>query len=198
MLVAGIKSKPVSTTLKPDPSGLYHLLVGQGSGGEALLRLLRAMPAGAEVHVLYATEPFSGKDWSEQLGESWSDLRVFPTQAEIVSKLDGTLSRCITGTRLYIAGSESFIGSAVQIAMTHHLNSDELQCEHCGSTARRVYCIHCRTLNEKVTTNIATCTGCSRHLLVGNHYSGRLGAYMGVMVDAEAPGELPSIEEVFV
>lgn len=129
---------------------------------------------------------------------SWSDLRVFPTQAEIVSKLDGTLSGCVIGTRLYIAGSESFIGSAVQIAMKHHLNSDALQCEHCGSTARRVYCLHCRTLNEKVTTNIATCAGCSRHLLVRDHYSGRLGAYMGVMVDAEVPGELPSIEEVFV
>ena len=68
MLVTGIKSKPVYTTLKPAPSGLYHLLVGQGSGGEALLRLLREMPAGIEVHVLYATEPFSGKDCSKRAG----------------------------------------------------------------------------------------------------------------------------------
>ncbi len=89
MLVTGIKSKPVYTTLKPDPSGLYHLLVGQGSGGEALLRLLREMPAGVEVHVLYATEPFSGKDCSKQLRASWSDLRIFPTQATSIFEPDG-------------------------------------------------------------------------------------------------------------
>ena len=197
MLVTGIKSKPVYTTLTPDPSGLYHLLVGQSSGGEALLRLLKKMPAGAKVDVLYTLEPLSGKDWNEQLRARWSDLCIFSTQAEIVSTLDDTLSNCVMGTRLYIAGSESFIGSAVQMAMTHHLNSDELQCEHSGSAARRVYCIHCRMLNEKVTTNITTCTGCRCHLLVRDHYSGRLSAYMGVMVDAEMPGELPSIKEVF-
>jgi len=40
MLITGIKSRPVYTTLRPDPGGRFHLLVGQGSGGEALLRLL--------------------------------------------------------------------------------------------------------------------------------------------------------------
>lgn len=80
MLVTGIKSKPVYTTLKPAPSGLYHLLVGQGSGGEALLRLLREMPAGVEVHVLYATEPFSGKDCSKRTAVN-SCVRAGPTCA---------------------------------------------------------------------------------------------------------------------
>jgi hypothetical protein len=41
------------------------------------------------------------------------------------------------------------------------------------------------------------CAGCGRHLFVRDHYSRRLAAYMGVMADAEAPGELPPIEEVF-
>jgi hypothetical protein len=102
------------------------------------------------------------------------------------------------GTRLYVAGSESFLGSAVQVAMKYNLNRYEVQCEHCGSAARRVYCIHCKTSNENVRTNIVKCAGCGRHLLVRDHYSRRLAAYMGVMADAEAPGELPPIEEVFV
>ena len=63
--------------------------------------------------------------------------------------------------------------------------------------ARRVFCIHCQASNENVKTNVAKCTGCGRHLLVRDHYSRRLGAYMGVMVDAEAPGEVPPIKEVF-
>jgi hypothetical protein len=34
-------------------------------------------------------------------------------------------------------------------------------------------------------------------LFVRDHFSRRLGAYMGLMVDAESPGELPEIEEIY-
>src|SRR5262249_27061056 len=101
------------------------------------------------------------------------------------------------GTRLYVAGSESFLGSAVRVALKYNLNSDEVQCAHCGSAARRVYCIHCKASNEGGKTNIVKCAGCGRHLFVRDHYSRRLAAYMGVRADAEAPGELPPIQEVF-
>ena len=67
MLITGIKSRPIYTTLAPDLGGRYHLLIGQGSGGEALLRLLKEMPDGANVHVHYAMESLSGTDRSEQL-----------------------------------------------------------------------------------------------------------------------------------
>ena len=49
MLVTGIKSRPIYTTLSPDPCGRYHFLIGQGSGGDALLRLLKEMPDEAAV-----------------------------------------------------------------------------------------------------------------------------------------------------
>jgi len=67
-----------------------------------------------------------------------------------------------------------------------------------GTLARRVYCIHCRATTENVRTNIVRCVECERWLLVRDHYSRRLAAYMGVMVDAEAPGELPPLKEVFL
>jgi hypothetical protein len=41
-------------------------------------------------------------------------------------------------------------------------------------------------------TNIVQCVGCERWLLVRDHYSRRLAAYMGVMVDAEVPGRIAS------
>ena len=157
------------------------------------------MPDGADMHVLYAIESLSSTDRSEcpPLHGTCPTLQIFSTQAEAVGALDGTLAGCVMGTRLYIAGSESFIGSAVQVAMKYNLNGDEVQREHCGSAARRVYCIHCKASNENVKTNVVKCIGCGRHLLVRDHYSRRLAAYMGVMVDAEAPGELPPIKEVF-
>jgi hypothetical protein len=49
-----------------------------------------------------------------------------------------------------------------------------------------------------VRTNIVRCVGCERWLLVRDHYSRRLAAYMGVMADAEVPGELPPLAEVFL
>lgn len=198
MTFAGIKSRPVYRRLAPDLGGRYHLLAGQGAGGAALLKLLDGLLREADVHVLYAQESRSGNDRSEALRlRGLADLRVFATQAEAVSALDHALAVAVMGTRLYIAGSESFIGSAVQVAHVYNLNADEVQSEHCGTAARRVYCVHCQAANEDVTTNIVTCRGCGRHLLVRDHYSRRLAAYMGVMADAESPGELPPIVEVF-
>lgn len=198
MLVTGIKSKPTYTTLVPDLGGRYHLFIGQGSGGEALLRVLEEMPGDADLHVIYCRESTSGNDHGARLQAlGLADLRLYPTIAEAVEALDATLAHCVMGTRVYIVGSESFIGSCVQVTTNYNLNADEVQREHRGSAARRVYCIHCKTQNEDVRTNIVDCAGCGRHLLVRDHYSRRLAAFMGVMVDAEAPGEVPPIEEVF-
>jgi len=198
MLITGIKSRPVYTTFAADLGGRFHLLVGQGSGGAALVRLLGELPGEADRRVLYAAESFSGRDQSDALMSAGSpDTRVFPTQAEALAELSATLSACAMGTRLYVAGSESFIGSAVRVATGFGMGSDEVQCEHLGTAARRVYCVHCRVSNEDVTTNVAPCGGCGRHLLVRDHYSRRLAAHMGVMIDAEVPGDLPPIREVF-
>jgi hypothetical protein len=48
-----------------------------------------------------------------------------------------------------------------------------------------------------VKTNIVKCAHCGTNLLVRDHYSKRLAAFQGVCVDAEVPGELPEIVEVF-
>ncbi len=194
MLVTGIKSRPTYTELKPDRDGRQHVLVGQGNGSETLIRVLQGLsPQGAEVVVIYTGKSFPAD--LALLGVREAHLR--PTEAEAVADLNRTLAECFMGTRVYIAGSESFIGSCVQVTSSYALNADEVQCERCGSAARRVYCIHCKASNEKVTNNIVACVGCARHLLVRDHYSRRLAAFMGVMVDAEVPGDLPKIEERF-
>jgi hypothetical protein len=42
------------------------------------------------------------------------------------------------GTRLYVAGPESFMGLVMRIARQFNLNKDEVRAEECGSLARRV------------------------------------------------------------
>lgn len=198
MLISGIKSKPVYTTLEPDLGGRHHLLVGQGSGGDALLRLLAQLPDGADFQVLYAADSLSGVERSDALSaRGLAARRVFASAAELLAELDRVLAGCFMGTRLYVAGSESFLGLVAQLAEKYNLTGHEVQREQCGSAARRVYCVHCKTSLENVTRNIVRCTLCGRHLVVRDHYSRRLAAYMGVMADAESPGELPPIEERF-
>jgi hypothetical protein len=126
------------------------------------------------------------------------DVSVFDDAATLLQTFRVVLDESLMGTRLYVAGPESFIGRAMQIALRFDLNKDEIRAEEIGTLARRVYCVHCRSTTENVRTNIVRCTGCERWLLVRDHYSRRLAAYMGVMVDAEVPGELPAIREIYL
>jgi hypothetical protein len=126
-----------------------------------------------------------------------AEVRTYGDAQALLDDYRRLLEAASMGLRLYVAGPESFIGLAMQLALEFNLNQDEIRAEECGTRARRVRCVHCRETTEDVHTNIVRCVGCARWLLVRDHYSRRLAAYMGVMVDAEAPGELPPIQESF-
>jgi dimethylamine monooxygenase subunit C len=230
MLASGIKSKPIYSPLRADTRGRYHLMLGRGPGGVALLRVLGELKAAApallkDTRVLFvpdaapdtrgasnsvatgvavhesaapnstAIDALRTVEQLRQMGPA--GVQPFPDATALLSEFRSVLDQSLMGTRLYVAGPESFIGLAMRIALEFNLNKDEIRAEEMGTLARRVYCVHCRTTTEEVRTNIVRCIGCERWLLVRDHYSRRLAAYMGVMVDAEAPGELPSIQEVY-
>ena len=197
MLVTGIKSKPVYTPLAPDLRGRYHLMVGHGVGSEPLLRVLRDLRAAAPESGARTRVLIVGSSEEQFRAAGAADVSLFEREEELLTRLQDVLNHAVMGTRLYVAGPESFMGLVMRIARHFNLNKDEVRAEECGSLARRVYCIHCQTATENVTTNIAQCKDCKRWLLVRDHYSSRLAAYMGVMVDAEAPGERPEVKEVF-
>ncbi|MDP9011970.1 MAG: hypothetical protein M3O41_04795 [Pseudomonadota bacterium] len=201
MLITGIKSKPVYAPLRADPAGRYHLMLGFGPGAAALLRVLGEMRSSAP-QALEATRLLIVPE-TPQTGDQFkpfglAELNQFAGAASLLETFRTVLDRSLMGTRLYVAGPESFIGLAMQIALEFDLNKDEIRAEEMGSLARRVYCVHCRATSEAVRTNIVRCAGCERWLLVRDHYSRRLAAYMGVMVDAEAPGELPPVKEIYL
>jgi hypothetical protein len=203
MLITGIKSKPVYAPLQPDLRGRYHLMVGHGVGGEPLLRVLgdlqtAAPSSGAHTQILYVTDAAAADSITGQIRSAKvANVRLFESGDELLAAFQSVLAGSLMGTRLYVAGPESFMGLVMRIALQFNLNKDEIRAEECGTLARRVYCIHCCSATENVRTNITQC-GCGRWLVVRDHYSRRLAAYMGVMVDAEAPGELPPVKEVFL
>ena len=209
MLVTGIKSKPVYAPLQADTRGRYHLMVGMGVGAAPLLRVIAEMPSAAvqQTQVLYVPDGGAADAAAAQSSAPEVDrftaaavgrVQAFPGTPVLLDAFRSTLEKSLMGTRLYVAGPESFIGLVMKIALEFNLNKDEIRAEECGTLARRVYCIHCRVTTENVRTNIVRCVECDRWLLVRDHYSRRLAAYMGVMVDAEAPGELPQLVEVFL
>jgi dimethylamine monooxygenase subunit C len=217
MLVTGIKSKPVYAPLQADTRGRYHLMLGMGVGAAPLLRVIAEMGAAAPLglqntQVLFVPDaaaapaaaapaeaaPAGAAAAVERFRVAVGNVQAFPTTPALLGEFRSTLEKSLMGTRLYVAGPESFIGLVMKIALEFNLNKDEIRAEECGTLARRVYCIHCRATTENVRTNIVRCVECDRWLLVRDHYSRRLAAYMGVMADAEAPGELPPLKEVFL
>ena len=197
MLITGIKSRPVYDRLAPFPDALLHLVVGQGSGGSAMSRLLAEMPPGAEVEVMYSTESFTGQNHLAALkAAAPGACEGFGSNAALAEALHVRLARAFMGTRLYLAGSESFIGLAMKVARQFDLNADEVLREHCGSLVRRVWCVHCDTYSENITQRVFSCSGCGKPLVVRDHYSRLMGAFMGVQGDAEVPGELPEASDL--
>ena len=199
MLITGIKSRPVYDELAPMANGLTHVVAAQGSGGGPLLRLLGMMTPEqtASTTVLYSTESFTGQNHLVALKAfSTAALLVFASNTEAVAGLDTLLAGTTMGTRLYLSGSEGFIGTSMQVATRYGLNRDEVLREHAGSFVRRVWCAHCSHYSENVARRVFECPGCGRALVVRDHYSSRLAAFQGVKADGEVAGELPDDEEL--
>lgn len=191
-----IRSKPIYTSLLWHEKATSHLVVAQGQGGMAVLKLFQLMHPKQAITVLYT--PYAEVDYSKTLIKVVPEgLHILETEQEVLAKLDKVLQGMYMGMRLYIAGSEDFMWSVAKMANKFGIEDAGMMKELTGTLARPVYCVHCKATTNGVTTNIGKCSGCGRMLFVRDHFSRQLGAYMGLMIDAESPGELPEIEEIY-
>jgi hypothetical protein len=199
MLVAGIKSRPVYGGINIDASARRHLFALEGEGALALAdQAAAATMILPRSDVLYVPAGSRGRDHDRTLAALGPDtFWVAPTIPVLLNRLDAMLEHARMGTRIYIAGTEGFIGQAMQVALKHGVDHASIHCEHRGSAARRVQCVHCKGITENVTTSPFTCTHCGLALLVRDHYSRRIGAFQGVNIDAEEPGTAPPPQELF-
>ena len=196
MLVVGIKSRPVYKGLVIDIHATRHLFALESEGAEALIDQVTS--AGKEflgkAEVLYV----GGDSYEKKLRSLKPfDFWTAPTIPVLLDRLKATLLVAKMGTRLYISGTEGFIGQAMQVALDLGIDFNSIRTEHRGSTARRVQCVHCKGITDNVTTSPFKCSHCGLPLLVRDHYSRRLGAFQGVNIDAEDPGSAPKPEVLF-
>lgn len=187
----GIKSRPIYGPIGVDAAGARHLLLIDAP--EAPPQALRAeLGAFDEVWTLSRDPRSAPSPFMARL--AGGARHAFRSQALMFDALDQRLARETMGLRLYAIGSETFLADVRARGERAGLGRAEMAFGHAGSLARRVYCVHCRTLSEGVTADVFACTGCGAALFVRDHFSARLAAFMGVQVDAEAPGERPPVE----
>lgn len=200
MLVAGIKSRPEYKGIDIDPHAKRHLFVLEGEGALALIERAGSDDGDflKKTEILYLPSGSVARNHDQALGALEAD--VFwkaPTLQPLIFRLRACLEGANMGTRIYISGTEGFIGQIVQVALDFGVDFNSLKTEHRGSLARRVQCVHCKGITDNVTTSPVICTHCGLPLLVRDHYSRRLGAFQGVNIDAEEPGTAPEPEEIF-
>ncbi len=193
MLVKGIKSRPVYGGIAIDPNAKRHLMVLQGEGAMCLLDQKPDKAELAKAAMLCVDTAHETALQQLHANDFWKAATI----PILLNRLDVVLATERMGTRLYIAGTEGFIGQAMRVALGHGLDFNSIKTEHRGSEARRVQCVHCKGITDDVTTQPVMCSHCGLSLLVRDHYSRRIGAFQGVCIDAEEPGTAPAPEVVF-
>ncbi len=192
MFDQGIKSRPTYQPIARDPAGRRHLLVVETDAVP-----VEALAPGTDPQDFDERWTIAGHSRAiPQAGCGVSD-HAFRARQHLLIALARRLARETMGFRLYAIGSEPFLWAVNGVAATFGLGREEVRLFARGSGARRVFCNHCRTITEGVTTNIVACSGCGAHLFVRDHFSRRLNAFAGVQVDAEVPGEIPEIETLY-
>ncbi|MFT5259557.1 MAG: hypothetical protein ACI9J2_000999 [Saprospiraceae bacterium] len=197
---SGIRSKPQYTKLQHDPLSRWNLFIGEGDGLIGLINLLNNSDT---ISSAATTFLYTGKDVEKAYAQAYfttdrcSKVSRFEDKDALLAALPNILEKSFMGLRLYISGSEAFLWKIHQLASKHGMHKSEINMELNGSSARQVYCPHCETLNEGVTTDISECNGCGLSLINIDHFSREMGAYLGFRVDAESPGTIPKKQELY-
>ncbi len=194
MIIQTIKSRPTYPGLQINPHAKANLIAVDADGREGIAELSERIDDAVieRTTILLSTAGLQEEDPAAALGKmKAANVWTFPTNETLLARLDIALSKARMGTQLYAVGNEPLLAEVVQLGMKHGIPHPAIGTEHRGSLRRRVQCVHCKGITENVTTNPVTCSHCGLNLLVRDHYSRRIGAFQGVCIDAEAPGEAP-------
>ncbi len=105
-----------------------------------------------------------------------------------------TLPNLTLSTALYVSGDEPYVWDIHKQLIALGFGAEKIHLMPPDSAARRLFCTHCYTIMEGVTHTPHVCTGCGRPLLVRDHFSRLLGAYVGLQINAEDPDDIPAPE----
>ncbi|WP_115108898.1 dimethylamine monooxygenase subunit DmmA family protein [Paraburkholderia lacunae] len=114
----------------------------------------------------------------------------FPARDALERHLLAILDRAAIGLRLYVCGDEAFIWYIRRLACDAGLLPEEISAELDGAP-RTVYCVHCSVSHVYDALPEVECASCGINLGVRQHFSRRVGAYLGVCADPDRPYQEP-------
>jgi hypothetical protein len=117
------------------------------------------------------------------------DLAQFANLEQLSQALAERLGHAEVGVFLELQGDEAFIWSLHKVAREAGLLCEEILLKRTAPGQRLLFCVHCATLQTGTDAAIQPCANCAVVLQVRQHFSVRLGAYLGVCADAEHPYE---------
>lgn len=107
--------------------------------------------------------------------------------ADFARRLHQVLVNATVGSHLYIMGDEAFIWRIHGEARSAGLENAEIDITRTLPGPRLVYCVHCGLTQAAEPEPRLTCIGCDVGLEVREHFSQRLGAYLGVCSNPDQP-----------
>ncbi|MFE5839776.1 dimethylamine monooxygenase subunit DmmA family protein [Arthrobacter sp. NPDC056493] len=115
------------------------------------------------------------------------DLHFEYATQETLSDLRSVLGRSHVGVRLVLAGPPADIRAAAAAAADCGLQQEEITLLSDETAPRVIYCGHCRATTKTVRPagEEVQCQGCATTLATTDHFSRRMGAYLGYSAHAE-------------
>jgi len=153
--------------------------------------------AGASRHVVVVLGPPDAamREFLDALRGVAADrqtLLAFPAATQddaqaVMLALQQSLAQAQAGAQLYLLGPEALIWRLCNLARSMGLQPEEISLLRAQSAERPVYCVHCASLQQAGPGLETNCAHCGVRLFVREHFSQRLGAYMGVCANAQQP-----------
>lgn len=114
------------------------------------------------------------------------DLCFTTADPESLSELKSALERSYIGVRLVLAGPPADVHAAAAAAAERGMLEEEMTLLYRDDGPRVVFCGHCRaaTTFQSGDTEVG-CQGCGTILAITDHFSRRLGGYLGFSAHAE-------------
>jgi len=124
-----------------------------------------------------------------QLMQTASDLDTLCAAdcgVAFTARVQQWLAQAAVGARLYVCGDEAFVWQVHGLARQAGLLNEDIELFKCGAT-RKLFCVHCAALQDIDESTAVPCQSCGVQLYVREHFSQRLGAYMGVCLNPDYP-----------
>ncbi|WP_326964141.1 dimethylamine monooxygenase subunit DmmA family protein [Arthrobacter sp. PL16] len=115
------------------------------------------------------------------------DLRFRSANPQALSDLKVVLGASRVGARLVLAGPPADIHAAASLAAGCGLTDEEMTLLPDETGPRVIFCGHChtRTTTDQPIGSEVDCQGCATTLYFTDHFSRRVGGYLGFSAHAE-------------